>query len=151
MDLVTLKAGQVYEYDYHIGKEFFELKENDEILGCDVDVHLSVEKRHETYILEFDLAGDLEVPCDRCLDPVTLPVDEVYDIAVRHGEEYDDSSDDVLVIPEGWTRLDVSGLIYDTLMLTIPLRCVHAEGECNRDMQAALHEHNRESGEEASE
>ena len=134
IDLLSLKEGKVAEFDYHIGREFFEEKENSDILGADVDVSLDVEKRHNAYKLEFTMEGMLEVPCDRCLEPVKVPIDATYDLIVRHGEDFDDSADDLLVIPENETHLDVSGMIYDTLLLEIPLRCVHAEGECNPEM-----------------
>ena len=138
IELSQLKDGKAYEYDWKIGKDFFESRENTDILESDVDVHLNLEKRHEGYLLEFDFVGSIESPCDRCLEAVRIPVDTTYDIMVRHGEEYDDSRDDVLVIPEGWTKLDVAPLIYDTLLLEIPLRCVHAEGECNAEMTERL-------------
>ena len=134
IDLVSLKEGHPVEYAYKIGKEFFESKGYADILAADVDVVLSVEKRHGGYMFEFDLDGTLTVACDRCLEPVTLPVATSYDIMVRHGEDYDDSRDDVLVIPESWTRLDVSGIIYDTLLLELPVRAVHPDGEYNPEM-----------------
>ncbi len=84
----------------------------------------------------------MEVPCDRCLDPVSHEVDTDYDVVVRYGEEYDDSGDNLLILPYSANRLNVAGIIYDTLLLTIPLRCVHAEGECNPEMAEALREHN---------
>lgn len=134
IDLLGLKEGKACEFDYKIGRSFFEERENTDILDCDVDVNLAVEKRREGYMLEFDLVGSLEVPCDRCLEPVKVPIDTTYDVMVRHGEDYDDSSDDVLVIPESWNRLDVAPMIYDTLLLEIPLRCVHPDGECNPEI-----------------
>lgn len=140
LDLLSLKEGKSYEFDYHIGPDFFASRDNNEILGADVDVNLAVEKRHDSYMLEFDFVGTLEVPCDRCLDPVAVPVDTTYDLIVRHGEEFDDSDDNLLVIPENQTTLDLSGMIYDTLMLEIPLRHVHPDGECNAEMQRKLDE-----------
>lgn len=142
VDLAGLKEGAVEEFDFRIGKEFFEKMENDTILGSDVDVHLDVEKRHGSYSLKFDTEGTLEVPCDRCLEAVTIPADAEYDLVVKYGEEFDDSTDNVLVLPYSQTSLDVAPIIYDTLMLTIPLRCVHEEGECNPEMTGILSEHN---------
>ena len=140
-----------HEADYRIDKSFFEMKENDDILGASVDVHLDIEKRRDSYTLIFDCVGDLEVACDRCLDPVSEPIDTEYRVVVRYGEEYDDSRDNLLVIPESWHRLDVSGIIYDTLLLSLPLRCVHPEGECNSEMSQVLREHNPEIEETAEE
>jgi uncharacterized metal-binding protein YceD (DUF177 family) len=141
VDLASLTEGH-HEEDYHIGKEFFELMDNTEIQGADVDVHMDIEKRHGSYECRFHCEGTMEVPCDRCLDPVSHEVDTDYDVVVRYGEEYDDSGDNLLILPYSANRLNVAGIIYDTLLLTIPLRCVHAEGECNPEMAEALREHN---------
>lgn len=141
IDLVQLKDNAPAEYRYHIGKDFFEERDNVDIVNSDVDVTLRIEKTHGSYKIEMDFDGTIWSPCDRCLEAVELPIEEEYDVIVRHGEEYDDSGDGALVIPESWTRLDVSGLIYDTLLLSIPLRCVHPEGECDKGMQERLREH----------
>lgn len=127
--------------DYHIGKDFFELMENEEILGADVDVRMDIDKRHDCYECRFNFVGTLDVPCDRCLDPVSLRVDTDYDVVVRYGEEFDDSGDNVLILPYSASRLNVAGMIYDTLLLAIPLRCVHPEGECNATMAEVFREH----------
>lgn len=140
IDLGALHEGR-NEFDYRITKEFFEHKENDDILGADIDVTLDIDKRHGSYRMEFGFEGELQVACDRCLEAVTVPVDTDYETVVRHGEEYAET-DDVITIPQSRNRYDVSGLIYDTLLLAVPLRCVHAEGECNAEMQAMLRQHN---------
>lgn len=137
MDLAGLTDG-IHERDFRIGKEFFEQMENSDILDADVDVHVDIEKRHGGYSLTFETAGTLSVPCDRCLDAMQIPAEADYDLTVRYGEEYDDSTDNLLILPYSQTRLDLAPIIYDTLMLTIPLRCVHPEGECNAEMTDAL-------------
>ena len=134
IDLMSMKEGTPYGFDFHIGREFFEERDYAELLGADVSVHLNVERRHGGYMFEFDLEGALELPCDRCLEPVSVPVDAAYDVMVRHGEEFDDSRDDLVVIPENQTKLDVAPMIYDTILLEIPIRVVHEEGGCNPDM-----------------
>ncbi len=141
VDLVSLTEGH-HEENFHIDKKFFESMENEDILGADVDVELDIDKRHDSYNCRFHFEGTLEVPCDRCLEPVSQEVDTDYDVVVRYGEDYDDSGDNVLVLPYSATRLNVAGIIYDTLLLTIPLRCVHPEGECNATMAEVLREHN---------
>ena len=138
---MSLREGQSNEYSYHIGNEFFADRGADIVIDADVAVHLDITARRGMYLLQFDFVGRLDVPCDRCLQPVAVDVDTEYDLTVRHGEELDDSSDEVLVIPESWSRLDVAPMIYDTLLLSIPLRCVHAEGGCDSEMAAALRDH----------
>ena len=140
MNLAALKEG-LNEFDFRTDGSLFADADNTGILGADVAVHLDVTKRHEAYDCLFGFAGELQVACDRCLEAVPVVIDTDYHVTVRHGEEYDDSNDDVLVIPESWTHLDMEPLMRDTLMLEIPLRCVHPDGGCDEEMASRLREH----------
>lgn len=131
----------ITEQDFHIGTEFFKNMENPDVIDADVNVHLVLEHKNDTYYLHFTLQGLMHLPCDRCLDPMEHPVDTTFDIAVKFGEGYDDSSDEVLVIPEDDVFLNVAYMLYDTLILTIPMRHVHPQGQCNRAMASVLHNH----------
>ena len=115
--------------------------ENPDIITSDVKVHMELVKKADTYDCTFTCKGILKIPCDRCLDPIDHEVDTVYHITVKYGEDYNDESDDVLVIPFSDTALNVAYMLYDTIVLTIPLRHVHPMGKCNRAMVAALHKH----------
>ena len=141
IDLLSLGEGQKHHYSYKIEKVFFEERENSDILGSDVEVEFDIENHHGNYHLAFRFRGVLDVACDRCLDPVAEDVDSEYEMTLRYGEEYDDSMDDLVVIPQSWSRYDVSAIIYDSLLLSLPMRCVHPDGECNSSMAAKLREH----------
>ncbi|MBD5187428.1 MAG: DUF177 domain-containing protein [Muribaculaceae bacterium] len=127
--------------DFEINTEFFKNMENPDILSADVKVHLDLVKKHEVYDCLFTLKGLLKIPCDRCLSPMDHEVDTTYHITVKYGDEYNDESDDLLVIPSSNQYLNVAYMLYDTLMLTIPLRHVHPLGKCNRAMLSALSKH----------
>jgi uncharacterized metal-binding protein YceD (DUF177 family) len=133
--LKSLPMGK-HRFEYHLNREFFMNMENDVVRDADINVTLDVTHRAEGYVFEFQLKGSLTVACDRCLDDLTLPVDTVYNLNVRYGEDYNDESDTLLVIPENENYLNVAYLIYDTAVLAIPPRCVHPHGECNRAMTA---------------
>ena len=70
---------------------------------------------------------------------------------MKYGDRYDDVSDDLLVIPESDSYLNVAYMLYDTIVLTIPLRHVHPMGKCNRAMAAALHRHHSAAGDDIDE
>lgn len=91
--------------------------------------------------MTLDLQGWLSVACDRCLDPMRVPVDTVYELKVKYGYEFDDSTEGLLILPENQPDLDLAPLLYDTAILSIPMRCVHPEGECNKAMSELLEEH----------
>ena len=150
VELSSLGDGH-HEQDFVCDTEFFKNMEHTGILRSDVRVHLDLEKRHDAYDCTFTCRGTVTVPCDRCLDPMDLDVDTQYHIIVKYGEDYNDESDELLVIPESDTYLNVAYMLYDTLLLTIPLRHVHPLGKCNRAMAAALSKHRASSDDDEEE
>ncbi|MCM1153671.1 MAG: DUF177 domain-containing protein [Muribaculum sp.] len=143
VQLASMTDGH-HEQDFECDTEFFKNMEDAEVLGADIKVHLDVEKKHGAYDCTFTLRGVMQVPCHRCLDPLDHEVDTQYHITVKYGDSYNDESDDVLVIPYSDTYLNVAYMLHDTIMLTLPLRCVHAPGKCNRAMASVLNRHNAE-------
>lgn len=148
IQLASLPEGK-HEQDFECGMEFFKNMENTEIITADVKVHLDLVKKNDVYDFTFTCKGQLQIPCDRCLDPIDHEVDTVYHIIVKYGEDYNDESDELLVIPYSDSYLNVAYMLYDTIVLTIPIRHVHPMGKCNRTMLAALHKHrSTETGDE---
>lgn len=149
VQLAQLPDGH-FEQDFVCDTEFFKNMEHPGILKADVKVHLDLEKKHDAYDCTFHLKGEVEVPCDRCLDPIPIEIDTDYHIIVKYGESYNDESDEILVIPYSNPYLNVAYMLYDTIVLCIPLRHVHPLGKCNRAMAAALNKHkaNRNADEE---
>ena len=138
--MASLPDGK-HEQDFEIGTEFFKNMENSDIVNSDVKVHMDLVKRHDTYDCTFHCKGVVQVPCDRCLDPIDIEVDTDYHVVVKYGDNYDDGADNLLVIPYSNTFLNVAYILYDTILLTIPLRHVHPLGKCNRAMAAVLSKH----------
>ncbi len=77
-------------------------------------------------------------------------IDDYYDVTVRYGEEYDEK-DDTIIIPESDVDFDLSPMIADTILLSIPLRHVHPEGECNPEMEKIMKEHSSDAPKEEDE
>lgn len=147
LPLKSLTEG-THEFCFHLGREFFSNMENTDIHGANLEVKLTVVYARDIYELSFHITGDIVLLCDRCLDEMTLPVDATYNINVQYGADYDDSSDNLLIIPESDRDLNVSYMIYDTVVLEIPIKHVHPAGKCNRQMSAMLRKHRVRSGDE---
>ena len=138
LPLNSLSIG-VQEFSYHLDGSFFNDVEATEVNSASVDAQLRVDKKEEgIYLLSFRFSGELIIPCDRCLDDMTLSVDTTYDLTVKEGDEYDDSDEKVLVIPGHRRELDLTPLMRDTVLLTIPLMHTHPSGSCNEQMLTKL-------------
>ncbi len=138
--LQTLKQG-VSTFSFHLDKQFFADMENTDIHDANVEATLTVTLKDDIYSLLFDVKGTLTLLCTRCLDQLPWPVDTAYSIAVEIGDAYNDESDTLLVIPRTDPTLNVAYMLYDTVVLTIPIRHVHPQGKCNRAMSALLSKH----------
>lgn len=128
-------------YEFLLDDDFFRAMESIDILGGAVKVSLAVRRANEANYFAIHCQGTIQIVCDRCLEPMDYAVEADYDLAVKYGDEYDDSNDGVLIVPEGDNDLDVAPIVYDTVALSIPLQHVHAEGECDEATWQALQAH----------
>lgn len=142
LKLKTLAFGS-QSFNYHFGADFFNEIEQTEVRDANVEVAMTVTRTNADYFdFEIECKGTLTIPCDRCLDDMVHTVDTLYSVRVKpEGDEYDDSRDEVLLIPENWREFDVAPLLRDTILLTIPLTHVHPDGECNSEMASLLSDH----------
>ncbi len=140
LPLKSLDRGS-HEFDYHIDKQFFTDMENGDVRDADLSVKLTVVYNGDVYDLNFAITGNVVLLCDRCLDDLDYPVDAGYHIMVKYGDSYNDESDTLLEIPDSDNYLNVAYMIYDTVVLAIPIKHVHPLGKCNRAMSAILKKH----------
>lgn len=113
-----------------VDNAFFDAVEATEVHTGHVWVELDVKRNHnETYELTFHINGTIQVPCDRCLEPVELVIDTCQALKVRTGEAYEDDGQWV-TIPEVDGTINVAWNIYEFIALEIPIRHVHADGQC---------------------
>lgn len=140
LPLKSLAEG-VHEFDYTLDKQFFANMEYNDVRDADLAVHLTVTHRGDLYRLLFEIVGTVSLLCDRCLDDLILPIDTSYEINVQFGDDYNDDSDDLLIIPRSDNDLNVAYMLFDTVVLQIPLKHVHPMGQCNRAMSALLKKH----------
>lgn len=140
LPLKSLPVGS-HDFDYHLDKEFFQNMENSDIRDGNIDVHTTVVNKGHYYDLSFDIKGELTLICDRCLDEMQFPVETQYHIIVKYGPDFNDDSDELLEIPESDNFLNVAYMIYDTIVLEIPIKHVHPLGKCNRAMSSLLRKH----------
>ena len=120
-------AEGTHKYEYQISKTFLEEFDIEDI--CDVDLYLklSLEKKERMLTFLFDIKGSIVVLCDKCLEPLTVPMSINQTYYVKFGESYEELDENMCVIPETEHSFDLSDLIYDYIMLYKPMRCVHGE------------------------
>lgn len=121
-------ATDTVSYRWQADNDFFSAVQGPEIRQGLLDVALRVKRTSGAYELEFQLQGEVEVTCDRCLESMNQPIDAFCTLRVVMGEDFVDDGD-VVVIPEREGVINVAWNIYEFAALQIPLRHVHPDCE----------------------
>lgn len=133
-----LALGQ-HIFHYSVEKDFFSSFENTDILDAKVDIDLVLNRKETLMQLAFNCKGSLQVECDRCLDPLALPVEFSEHLIVKLEENQGPEDEGIVFLPEGETKINVAEYIYEFIVLSLPLRRVHANTEegvstCNAEI-----------------
>ena len=130
-----LKNG-LHEVDFDVDGALFKAYESKEIKDGRCKVHVAIDKSDTQLILEVAIDGHVVCECDRCLEDCTIPVhfDGRLTVFVSdHQGEYD--GDNMWVSPDE-EDIDLMQYIYESIVLSLPYRRVHPDGECDPDMMA---------------
>ena len=128
-----------HTFRFHVDKTLFESFGNSQILDADIDVTIELDKEGRRMLLTDCSKGYVVVECDRCLDELRLPVSLKTDVEVIFAEQgAAEESDEYLVVDPSDGELDVTQFVYDYICINLPLRKVHEEGKCNRQMLEKL-------------
>ena len=138
IDLKRL-TDEVTTFEYNLDNRFFAALDSSELRQGTLHVSVSIRKAIGFFELQFHSEGIVTVTCDRCLDDMDQPISTDNRLVVKLGTAYSEE-DDVIIVSEDEGILDTSWLIYEFIMLAIPIKHVHAPGKCNPAMSKVLEE-----------
>ena len=135
-----------YSYSMICDKAFFELSEISEVEDGLLNLQIEMDKSEKMLDLKFHFAGEVVAPCDRCLDPVTIPMDFDEQLIVNlvpEVEEDFENDENIWMVDENIYELDLFHFIYETIRLALPHRIVHPDDEngnstCNPEVLKKL-------------
>ena len=140
IDLKALHDDNAH-FEYNVNDDFFAMLDTSEFQKGQVHVSIDVKKMVDSFDIIFQINGQVVVICDRCLDEMNQEVSSTNRLRVKFGSEYTDAGDDVVIVPEDEGSINVAWFIYEFIALAIPIRHVHAEGDCNPEMMQKLKSH----------
>ena len=127
-----------HSYQFEINDGFFAGMDYSEVQRGKVNIDLGIDRQETMLTLHFDIEGNVCVPCDRCADEFFLPIADKHEFFIKLGTENAEESDDVVAVPAIQSSYDISSLIYEYIILAIPMHRVHPEGKCNPEVMAML-------------
>ena len=116
----------MHEYFFDIDNEFFSHIENSLISEGKYVAKINCDKRENMFVLNFEIKGNYSAACDRCLVQIDVPSVIDYGVFLKTGIPGDemiseDLEEDVIYVDERDSRFNISGLLYQLIMLSMPL------------------------------
>ncbi len=124
-----------YDFRFEVDGDLFAAYESKEIKDGRCTVGVVMRKESDTQ-LSFDVAieGYVVCECDRCLEDCRVPIDYAGRLTVRVSDEAGEYDGEVMWVSPSEEEIDLTQYIYESIVLSLPYRRVHPEGECNPDM-----------------
>lgn len=147
-----------HRFEYDIDNRFFDAFENSEVRNGSVKAAVSLIKNKRLLELEIHLHGDVEVVCDRCLDPFLTPVDDLRKLYVKFENAPSEISEDedIIMISDRDHKINLAQHFYEFIHLCLPVRRIHPKDaygirHCNQEMIKILKEYSTDKHQQISE
>ncbi len=140
--LASLPFGHT-DYQYVIDDNFFDYRDYSEVKKGVVNLHLGIEKMETMFILTINLEGKVVLQCDKCGDDYEQTIADSAEIYLKYDAEKDDEDgdEDVIIITKNDSEFDLSDLIYEYIILSLPIHRTHTdESLCNREAIERLYD-----------
>jgi len=138
IDFQGLSEG-VHEFVFDVDNAFFESIDYSDIQEGTLKTYLVLTKKTQMLELDFKIQGFVNTVCDRCLEELKMPIDFEGQVFVKFSETEQEDTDEVIYLFPGDYELNLSHYIYESIRLSLPLKCVHPEDKdgnstCNPEM-----------------
>lgn len=94
----------------------------------------------DRFHFEFHSFGVVSTPCDRCLDDVELRIDVNNELYVAMADE-DNDEGEIMYVNRNNPEINLKDLVYQFVVLSMPIRRVHEPGMCNEAVMKSMRLH----------
>jgi len=136
---IGLKIG-MHIFEFEVNDAFFESMDYSIIHQGNVKAGLELDKKETMMIARFWVKGTVSTNCDRCNTPLDLSISGEYKLVYKFGTEEAEDESLVVLHPDEY-QLDVKDAIYELITVSLPVRVLHAPGECDEEMWALLQQY----------
>lgn len=126
--------------EYLLDNDYFKKIDSPEVQKGSVNAIVTARKKNQAFEIDFVLEGTVLIPCDRCLDEMEQTISYKEKLLVKFGDKFSEE-DEIVIVPESEGAINVAWFLYEFILLNIPLKHVHAPGECNKTMVTKLKRH----------
>ena len=119
-----LKEG-THLFNYELGNKFFKNFDYYDFLDAKLFARLDLEKQPTLLNLKFSFNGEIKGQCDVSMESFDLKLETEHAVVVKFKDDIISTDDKVIFMPVGSHSIDVSHLIYESIILAVPQKKVH--------------------------
>src|SRR5690625_1641485 len=141
---------EVHHFNYEVDNAFFESFSPPDFKDSKLSILLTMDKKDNFFLLNFEITGSIWTVCDRCGDPVEMNIWDEFPLVVKRvgdpklmQRENDDPN--MAFIAQQESVMNVVKWVYEFSLLSIPMQSIHPNDKAsnstsNPDTLRALEE-----------
>ena len=127
IEVIKFKEG-LHEVDFSIGDAFFQQVEGNDLLEKgNLTARVKIDKGANLIELTFHIVGKVTLVCDRSLETFEHPLDFTEKMIYKFGSEVKEIDESVMMITRDTPSINVAQLIYEFILLALPLKKIHPD------------------------
>eukprot|EP00746_Dinoflagellata_sp_MGD_P080631 gnl/MRDRNA2_/MRDRNA2_32169_c0_seq1.p1 gnl/MRDRNA2_/MRDRNA2_32169_c0~~gnl/MRDRNA2_/MRDRNA2_32169_c0_seq1.p1 ORF type:complete len:176 (+),score=31.45 gnl/MRDRNA2_/MRDRNA2_32169_c0_seq1:16-543(+) len=124
IDLYGLRLG-IHNFNFEFDSEIFDKEEDSIVENGNGTCKVILEKSETLINLLFEIRGEVQLTCDRSMEHFMHPLEIKERLILKYGEEFDDTNDEVWVVPENYQTLNTRRNILEFINVAIPMKRLH--------------------------
>ncbi len=127
IEIIKFKEG-LHEVDFLIEDTFFQQVDGNDLLEKgNLTAWVKVDKGANLIELTFHIVGKVTLVCDRSLETFEHPLDFTEKMIYKFGSEVKEIDESVMMITRDTPSINVAQLIYEFILLALPLKKIHPD------------------------
>ncbi len=118
----------IHEINFEIGDSFFQHFEDNELVkNGKLTARVIMKVGANVIEMDFHIAGKVTLTCDRSLEAYDQPLDFHEKMIYKYGAEEKEIDENVIMITRDTPKVNVAQLIYEFILLALPLKKIHPD------------------------
>jgi len=114
-----------HRYEFVFDDSFFSLFEGSLVSEGSGKIDLVLLKSDSYIELKFEIAGRIELICDRSLAPFGFDIAIKNKLLIKFGDNWEELSDEILMMPRNEQTINVAQYVYEFIGVAIPMKKLH--------------------------
>jgi uncharacterized protein len=117
----------INEFNCEVSPQNYDIAEAGSFPGP-LRLKIFVDKLNDLFRFKISINADVEIPCDRCLEPFLSKIDVMIEQIYHLGAD-DLGSDEIIVLPENSKEINITDIIQEAIVLNRQIKQV-CQDEC---------------------